>query len=342
MSMAKTSKEVSPTSPTEATATNNNADLNLQEPERHTPTAAELAVAKEEQELHNQMEAAKHRPLPTLNDPSLNAPGSYESMMEAWICEAKGGAHLVLAALIPLYVSHWFVHRASSEEWAFMGQLWLLFVVYPVIAIGVAIVLMHTTHKRHIDTYKRNVKADLQRTIFRERLVTDNPLDRESVEWLNHILQRFWLIYEPVLSETIISSVNPMLEFYCPSFIDAIALSEFTLGTVPPRVLWSKAYPAVQDDLIRFDMALSFVPAPPESLSIRKGERNSRVVLKTRIGRGLVGVDVPVLVSDIAFEAEAKIELVTMNGMPFVKTFSLQFPNSPQMNFILKPLKGLY
>jgi Ca2+-dependent lipid-binding protein len=84
------------------------------------------------------------------------------------------------------------------------------------------------------------------------------------------------------------------------------------------------------------------VPLPPEHLSTRKGERNSRIVLNTRIGRGIVGVDVPVLVKDISFEADMKIQLQTMNGFPFIKMVSLQFPEHPHIDFNLKPLKGLF
>jgi hypothetical protein len=41
----------------------------------------------------------------------------------------------------------------------------------------------------------------------------------ETAEWLNQMFARFWLIFEPVVSEGILASVNPLLEYYTPSFI---------------------------------------------------------------------------------------------------------------------------
>lgn len=41
----------------------------------------------------------------------------------------------------------------------------------------------------------------------------------ESAEWLNHILQRFWFVYEPNLSGTIVENVNFILDYYKPAMI---------------------------------------------------------------------------------------------------------------------------
>lgn len=43
--------------------------------------------------------------------------------------------------------------------------------------------------------------------------------DTETVEWFNLMLSRFWLIFEPMISEIVIGSVNPILEYYTPSFL---------------------------------------------------------------------------------------------------------------------------
>ena len=73
-------------------------------------------------------------------------------------------------------------------------------------------------------------------------------------------------------------------------------LSEFTLGTTAPRLNVFKGISRTADDIIRFDCDASFVPKDDEDLQVGKDERNSRIVLSTRIGRGLVAVEVPLLV----------------------------------------------
>ena len=71
------------------------------------------------------------------------------------------------------------------------------------------------------------------------------------------------------------------------------------------------------DDIIRFDVEASFVPKDPEDLQLGKDERNSRIVLSTRIGRGMVAVDVPLLVKEISFLGTLSFQLKTMSGFPY-------------------------
>ncbi len=84
-----------------------------------------------------------------------------------------------------------------------------------------------------------------------------------------------------------------------------------------------------------------FQPQDSENLSAKKDERNSRIVLTTRLGRGIVGVDVPVLVKEMSFVGCVSIELKTMPGFPYVKTATVSFREQPKINFVLKPLKGV-
>ncbi|KAI3659214.1 hypothetical protein MP638_000495 [Amoeboaphelidium occidentale] len=190
---------------------------------------------------------------------------------------------------------------------------------------------------REMKQYKVKVRTEIERVLGKRSLETDY----ESVEWLNHILARLWLPLEPVISDIVTTNVNPIIEYYKPTFLDQMGLSEFTLGTVAPRVTSIKAYPRTKDDTIRFDMECLFQPKDEEDLSLRKGERNSRIVFNTRVGKGVVGVDIPVLTKEISFAATVSLQLQTMSAFPYVKTVSLSFPEHPKIEFILKPLKGM-
>ncbi|KAI3631409.1 hypothetical protein MIR68_010899 [Amoeboaphelidium protococcarum] len=191
--------------------------------------------------------------------------------------------------------------------------------------------------RKEIETYKRLVRVELQRQQGLRQLDTDI----ESAEWLNLILGRFWLIFEPVISDIVTGSVNQILDQYTPSFIDSIGLSEFTLGTVAPRLANFRGITKTDDDIIRFDCDAIFEPKDSEDLVVTKDERNSKIVLSTRIGKGVMGVEIPVLVKNIGFSAQAQIELQTMQGFPFVKIVKLQLPQHPSVQFVLKPLKGM-
>ena len=113
------------------------------------------------------------------------------------------------------------------------------------------------------------------------------------------------------------------------------------MGTTAPRFVYAKGFPHTADDVIRFDLEASFEPKDDEDLAVGKDERNSRIVLTTRIGKGVVGVDIPILVKEISFRTTVCIQLTTMPGFPFVKTVSVSFYKQPEFNFVLKPLKGM-
>lgn len=102
------------------------------------------------------------------------------------------------------------------------GWGWLL------IVLAVAATYYQTSIKRTT----RNVRDDMTREVAKKGL----KADVESATWLNLFMQRFWLIYEPVLSATIVASVDQVLSVSTPAFLDSIRMTTFTLGTKPPHI----------------------------------------------------------------------------------------------------------
>lgn len=96
-----------------------------------------------------------------------------------------------------------------------------------------------------------------------------------------------------------------------------------------------------ENDIIRFDVDASFTPKDAEDLSSLHDERNSRIVLSTRVGRGVLAVDVPVMVKNIGFSATVSLQLQTQKQIPFIKLLHVNFTEAPHVEFALKPLKGL-
>lgn len=78
---------------------------------------------------------------------------------------------------------------------------------------------------------RQRTRDDITRELAKKHMLSEN----ETAGWINQFLRRFWLIYEPVLSATIISTVDAILVQQCPSFLDSIRLTTFTLGTKAPQ-----------------------------------------------------------------------------------------------------------
>ena len=80
----------------------------------------------------------------------------------------------------------------------------------------------------------------MQRELTKTRLVTET----ESADWMNSFLERFWLMsvrlcpwrshfadrcsYEPILSQTIVASVDNALAASTPAFLESIRMTTFT------------------------------------------------------------------------------------------------------------------
>ena len=215
--------------------------------------------------------------------------------------------------------------------WSF---LWLLPVAYSVWFIG----------KRRVVQFETYHTNRVERTLARERL----PTSPETCEWINHIIERFWGVFEPAISAQVIDNVNAVLRQNKPAFLDSIELSEFTLGSSAPAILGTQVYPHVTDsDNIHIDLELSFVPSdsvlPEVYLPHRKRGYvwNSKIVLSTRIGKGIVGVDVPVMINEIMFHGTLRAHITLAPSIPFVKTVQVCFMQDPDFDFVLKPLKAL-
>lgn len=81
---------------------------------------------------------------------------------------------------------------------------------------------------------RQRCRDDISRELARNKMMSEH----ETAGWINEFLRRFWLIYEPVLSATIISSVDAALVQQCPPFLDSIRLTTFTLGTKAPMCVY--------------------------------------------------------------------------------------------------------
>ena len=182
------------------------------------------------------------------------------------------------------------------------------------------------------------VYDDVRRELARKQMISE----LESARWINHFLARFWLIYEPVLSATVIESVDAVLAENCPPFLDSLRLTTFTLGTKAPIVESVRTIPDTEEDVIVMDWRVSFTPNDVQDLTVRQSSRkiNPRVVLTVRVGKGMAGAGLPILLEDMSFVGCIRIRLKLMSSFPHVQVVDLSFMEAPKFDFALKPIGG--
>ncbi|GAA5844845.1 hypothetical protein JCM11251_007345 [Rhodosporidiobolus azoricus] len=193
-----------------------------------------------------------------------------------------------------------------------------------------------TYYETSVKRVRRNARDDAARVVEKKGLRGDV----ETAGWINHFMQRFWLIYEPVLSSTIVASVDQVLSVSTPAFLDSIRMTTFTLGTKPPHIDHVKTFPDTEDDIVIMEWRVSFTPNDLSDLTHAQAAKkvNPKIVLEVRFGVGPASVGKDIVVEDLMFAATMRIKLKLMNNFPHVKSVDLSFMQPPQIDFALKPV----
>ena len=178
--------------------------------------------------------------------------------------------------------------------------------------------------------FKKQLRNEIIKNIVKLE-VFDNS---ESVNWINHIVQLFWFKIQNYANTLIIKTVNNILKENKPGFLESLYLYEFSLGTSAPRIEKIKIHhDNNNNDKLIMDLEFNFIPSLNES--------NNRICLVSRVGKGVIGINIPILVKDISLNSKIRIELDLISSLPFVKTVTVCLLESPEIDFVLKPLKSM-
>lgn len=195
-----------------------------------------------------------------------------------------------------------------------------------------------TYYRTSLRRVRRNFRDDITRELGLKKLETDH----ESLEWINSFMLKFWPIYQPVLAETIINSVDQVLSSATPAFLDSLKLKTFTLGSKPPRMEHVKTYPKTEEDVVMMDWAFSFTPNDVADMTDRqiKNKINPKVVLEIRIGKAMISKGLDVIVEDMTFSGLMRLKIKLQIPFPHVERIEMSFLKRPTIDYVCKPLGG--
>ncbi|KAK1755142.1 tricalbin-3 [Echria macrotheca] len=195
-----------------------------------------------------------------------------------------------------------------------------------------------TYYRTSLRRVRRNFRDDITREMALKRLETDT----ESLEWINSFLVKFWPIYQPVLAQTVINSVDQVLSGSTPAFLDSLKLKTFTLGSKPPRMEHVKTYPKAEDDIVIMDWLFSFTPNDTADMTSRqiKNKVNPKVVLEIRVGKAMISKGLDVIVEDMAFSGLMRLKIKLQIPFPHVERVEMCFLERPSIDYACKPLGG--
>lgn len=190
---------------------------------------------------------------------------------------------------------------------------------------------------RRVQQYSRTLEV-----MKREEQLKEVLGEFETVEWMNHIIKKFWDVSEQTVSSIIFNEVNNILTMHATKQGFSIRLGEITLGTRPP-VVERISFLKNSDDSLVLEFATHFIPvqASDEVLSYFKKERthwNTYIELQVIFANF---VTIPILVKNFTFSGIFKVTLDLTQKIPFTKALSLSFLEMPVIDFQLVPLKTI-
>jgi Ca2+-dependent lipid-binding protein len=226
------------------------------------------------------------------------------------------------AVIIFACLSSWVVATLGG------GLTWVFFIM----------AICGTYYRTSIRRVRRNFRDDVNRELAKHRLETDT----ESLEWINSFMVKFWPIFQPVLAETVINSVDQVLSTSTPAFLDSLRMKTFTLGSKPPRMEHVKTYPKADDDIVLMDWKFSFTPNDHADMTSRqiKNKVNPKVVLEIRIGKAMISKGLDVIVEDMSFSGLMRVKIKLQIPFPHVEKVEICFLERPTIDYICKPLGG--
>ena len=190
-----------------------------------------------------------------------------------------------------------------------------------------------------LDRTKRSIKAEVEKAYNLELINFQNEdgawTNGERVEWLNAFVEKYWGMFEPILSEIIVGVVDPYLELYKPAFLDDLKFKEFSLGSNGIRINTIAMNRDVEDDIIYMIMNVLYAPVEDNA------DANSNIIMEIRLGKGIASTSIPVSVKNTYFEGKLHCRIKLMTKFPHVKVVEVWFEELPVIDFVLKPLGNL-
>ncbi|KAI9778701.1 MAG: hypothetical protein M1839_007932 [Geoglossum umbratile] len=235
------------------------------------------------------------------------------------------------------YFGDWY-HNAAIIAFSCLSS-WFIAVVGGGLGwIFIVMAFCATYYRTSIRRVRRNFRDDVNREVAKNRLETDV----ESLEWVNSFLVRFWPIFQPILADTVINSVDQVLSTSTPAFLDSLRLKTFTLGSKPPRLEHVKTYTKEADDIVLMDWKFSFTPNDTADMTARqiRNKVNPKVVLEVRIGKALVSKGLDVIVQDMAFSGLMRVKVKLQIPFPHIDRVEICFLEKPTIDYVCKPLGG--
>lgn len=255
----------------------------------------------------------------------------------------KSGYANTISQLLGIY---FLVVLAISTAWV-LGTFQMAF-YWTFLLSGIIFVIWRTKLRQIL----RNKIFAVECLIHRKRALRQN----ESSEWLNFILNRWWVFASNSIQDIVKKHIDERLVSVKPGFISQLQLSTFTFGETTPTIQHIKAFELTDGPPFgRRPIAWSSIWSPPQGLEnmssyqvvleldMQSNLEDFLMVFLAKVGSGRAGLNFDVAVEGLSVTGNLQLICHMSMDVPFphVSKVTVSFTEKPDVWFNVKVLKSL-
>ncbi|KZV99954.1 hypothetical protein EXIGLDRAFT_723122 [Exidia glandulosa HHB12029] len=190
----------------------------------------------------------------------------------------------------------------------------------------------------------------MRAAMARDRAQSIQPPAPESTEWVNALLTSFWPLIDPALFVSIIDMIEDVMQMSLPSFIEAVRVSDFGLGTNPLRILSMRALPnesvdpkkdengtKMVSEYINYEIQFSY--AATAGRTQREKSHNIHLMLEFFVGMlDWIRFPVKIWAQVEALTGTARIRMQLIPQFPYVGEVTYTLLGIPKLDVSIYPL----
>ncbi|KAL9682526.1 hypothetical protein QQ045_014327 [Rhodiola kirilowii] len=150
---------------------------------------------------------------------------------------------------------------------------------------------------------------------------------KESVEWVNMVLGKLWMVYRNGLENWIIGLLQPVIDnLKKPDYVERVEIKQFSLGDEPLSVRNVERRTSRRINDLQYQIGIRYTGG-------------ARMLLKLSLKFGIIPIVVPVNVRDFDIDGELWVKLRLIPTEPWVGAVSWAFVSLPKIKFDLSPFR---
>ncbi|KAL1807517.1 hypothetical protein ACET3Z_024507 [Daucus carota] len=150
---------------------------------------------------------------------------------------------------------------------------------------------------------------------------------KESVEWVNMVLEKLWKVYKPGLESWLTGLLQPVIDdLEKPDYVERVEIKQLSLGDEPISVRNVERRTSRRLNDLQYQIGIRYTGG-------------ARMLLMLSLKFGIVPIVLPVGIRDFDIDGELWVKLKLIPSEPWVGAVQWAFVSLPKIKFVLSPFR---